>query len=58
MGEGLPVAAAVNVALLPAVAATANGCSVMTGTVLTARVATVLVALPVTLVKTASYLKA
>ena len=52
------MAAAVNVALLPAVAATANGCSVMTGTVLTARVAAVLVALPVTLVKTASYLKA
>ena len=55
VGVGLPLAAAVKVAVCPAVTVWLTGLVVTTGTVLTVSVAAVLVAVPRLLVKTARY---
>src|SRR5262249_5607652 len=55
VGAGVRVAAAVNVAVLPAAAVWFAGWIVTTGAVLTVKLAGLLAALPAVLVKTASY---
>ena len=56
VGAGVPEAAAVNVAVLPAATVTLVGCVVITGAALTVSVAGLDVAVPTELVNTASYL--
>ena len=55
LGEGVPEAAAVKVAVLPAFTATLAGCVVMVGAPLTVKMAAVVVAVPAVLVNTARY---
>src|SRR5258708_981923 len=55
VGVGLPLAAAVKLALAPALAVWLLGCVMTTGAVLTVSVAALVVTLPTLLVNTASY---
>jgi hypothetical protein len=55
VGVGVPVAAAVNVAVVPAVTVVLVGCKLINGAEFTVRVAAVLVIVPAELVNTTSY---